>query len=101
MSTERTALAWSRTALAMVANGGLLIRVAVDRSGVAAIVAWLLAAGALAAGATAWMFGQRSYTGVRARILAGQSVARPEAVRALAVCTAALAVGVAALIAST
>jgi uncharacterized membrane protein YidH (DUF202 family) len=101
LATERTTLAWSRTALSLVANGGLLLKVAVTESGAAAVAAWVLAFGAMAAGAFAWAFGMRAYRRVREHILAGRPSVRPEALRGLSTVTILLAVAAAVLAVAT
>lgn len=93
LATERTALAWTRTALAAVALGGLFAHAGATASGVRAVAAWLAAGCALALGAGAWLYGHALYEHTRTRLHAGLPVVKPGDLRWVSRAVVALALG--------
>lgn len=87
LAGERTALAWSRTALGIVGIGALLLRF--TRVASVPLIGEVVAAGTLLSAGLAWQYGRRSY-GVTPR------AATP--LRALAVTVTILAFGAAAAV---
>jgi uncharacterized membrane protein YidH (DUF202 family) len=97
LATERTALAWSRTALTLAAIGALLVHLAAE--GDVSVPAYALGGSAIAAGAAAWRDGQRSYWANRKALATGAPVARPGTLRALGVFSVLLSIGALVLVA--
>lgn len=93
LATERTALAWTRTALAAVALGGLFAHAGASATGVRAVAGWLAASCAFALGAGAWLYGHALYEQTRARLAAGLPVVRPGDLRWVSRAVVALALG--------
>ena len=84
-ATERTLLAWNRSALAVAVIGALAIRAgAVGGSPAAYVLGGVLLA--LAAGTLA--YGHAAYRTSRRRLISGAPLARPQAIRAVAAATA-------------
>lgn len=85
LATERTLLAWTRSALALVVIGALAIRVGAVRDSAAAYVF----GGALLtlAGGT-WAYGHAAYRESRRRMAIGEPLSRPQVIRAVAAATA-------------
>lgn len=98
LATERTALAWNRTALALVVNGALIAHKAVRLHGAAEALGWVLAGLAGVAGAVAWHSGGHAYEDLRRAVVAGEPTVRPELIRALSTVTSILAIGAIALV---
>ena len=88
---ERTTLAWTRTALALAAVGGLIARLAIRTAG--ASLGYAIAAVALAPGVTAALSAIGSYDRRHARLQDGEPVVSPRPLICVAV-TLALASGV-------
>jgi uncharacterized membrane protein YidH (DUF202 family) len=83
-ATERTLLAWNRSALAVGLIGALAIRAgAVGGSTPAYVLGGILLALALAT----WAYGHAAYRSSRRRLVRGQPLARPQAIRAVTVAT--------------
>jgi len=97
LASERTQLAWARTALVVAANGALLCRFAhrVDPPtlGYAAGGALLVLAGVL------WLHAGAAYANTNAALRAGRSPVRPREIRAVwvAATAATMAVGLVAV----
>ena len=88
LASERTVLAWSRTALGIVGVAALLLRFARVESVPAA--GEVIAAGAVLVAGLAWWHGRRSY---------GVTLRPAGPVRALSLAVAAIAAGTAAVVA--
>lgn len=96
LANERTALAWSRSALSLAAIGGLIVRFGTEHREY--VIAFPLGGAALLAAAAAWGYGNVVYTGRQSDY--DGFVAQPRALRALAIATTLLglaALGIAAL----
>lgn len=83
LANERTALAWSRSALSLAVIGALLLRFATVRHQY--LVGYPLGAAALLLAAAAWGYGNIIFTGRRHDV--DGFVAQPQALRALAIAT--------------
>ena len=96
LANERTALAWSRSALSLAAIGGLILRFGTEHREY--LLGYPLGAATLLAAAAAWGYGNIVYSGRRHDD--GGFVAEPRALRAMAIATTLLglaALGIAAL----
>jgi uncharacterized membrane protein YidH (DUF202 family) len=99
LQLERTHLAWSRTALAFLADAAFMARASARVQPV-----WLGIAVAVAlaiTGAGAWWHGRRSYAVRSAGLRRGLSPVRPGALRATAIMTTVVAIAAAALAVTT
>ena len=90
LAIERTALAWNRTSLGLAANAALLLRLGLEAD--EPLLACTASAIVAAAAAAAWTYGRRSADQNRRAFLGAHPVARPGAVRAVAVATVITAV---------
>ena len=90
LAIERTALAWRRTSLGLAANAALLLRLGLE-GGEPALACAASALVAAAAAAT-WTYGRRSAGHNRRAFQGAHPVARPGALRAVAVATVITAV---------
>jgi uncharacterized membrane protein YidH (DUF202 family) len=88
LANERTALAWSRSALSLAAIGGLILHFGSEKH--AYVVAYPLGAGVLVMAAAAWGYGNSVYAGRRRE--ATDHVARPTALRIMAIVNTLLAI---------
>lgn len=93
LANERTALAWSRSALSLAAIGALFLRFGIERHEY--LVGYPLGAAALAAAAAAWGYGNVIYMGRRHDV--DGFVAQPRALRALGIATTLLSLAAMAL----
>jgi uncharacterized membrane protein YidH (DUF202 family) len=91
--TERTALAWTRTALVACVLGGVLAHAGATQNGPRSAVSWVMAGATFAFAAAVWLQGASMYTRSRARLVAGEAVARPVVLRWTSLGVAALALG--------
>ncbi|MEA2126410.1 MAG: hypothetical protein QOI80_3192 [Solirubrobacteraceae bacterium] len=99
LQLERTHLAWSRTALAFLADAAFMARASARVH-----PAWLGIAVAVTlamTGAGAWWHGRRSYAVRSEGLRRGLSPVRPRALRATAIVTTVVAVAAAALAVTT
>lgn len=88
-ATERTLLAWNRSALAVAVIGALAIRAgAVGASTPAYVLGGVL----LVLAAASLAYGHAAYRSSRLRLVRGQPLARPQALRAVTVATVAAGV---------
>jgi uncharacterized membrane protein YidH (DUF202 family) len=86
LAIERTALAWNRTSLGLAANAALLLRLGLEADEP------LLACASSAIVAAAWTYGRLSAGRNRRAFRDARPVARPRALRAIAVATVITAV---------
>jgi uncharacterized membrane protein YidH (DUF202 family) len=85
LATERTLLAWNRSALAVALIGALAIRVGAVQGSTAAYV---LGGVLLTLAAVTWAYGHAAYRESRRRMAGGQPQSRPQVIRAVAAATA-------------
>jgi uncharacterized membrane protein YidH (DUF202 family) len=90
LAIERTALAWHRTSLGLAANAALLLRLGLEAD--ESLLACAATALVAAAAAAAWTYGRLSAGHNRRAFLDARPVARPRALRAIAVATVITAV---------
>lgn len=89
LATERTSLAWNRTALALGAIGGLGLKIGLE--GRAPYLAIPLGAIVLVGGVGAFLYGLATYRANRAALAGGRIVPHTMALRLFAYCTTAVA----------
>ena len=85
LANERTALAWTRSGLSLAAIVGLTARAATEAHAYA--IGYPLAMLLLVGAVLTWRHGAHIYTGNRRAVAAGESVARPKALKLLAALT--------------
>jgi uncharacterized membrane protein YidH (DUF202 family) len=92
---ERTALAWERTAVALMLAGGLLLNYAEDAS-----VAWaqILGLTGLAAGAAIFLWSARRYETLHGALRAGTNITHPSMLKTVALVSTTLTAGAIALV---
>ena len=90
LAIERTALAWNRTSLGLAANAALLLRLGLEAD--EPLLACASSAIVAAAAAAAWTYGRLSAGRNRSAFRDASPVARPRALRAIAVATVITAV---------
>jgi uncharacterized membrane protein YidH (DUF202 family) len=90
LAIERTALAWNRTSLGLAANAALLLRLGLEAD--EPLLACAASALVAAAAAATWTYGRLSAGHNRRALLDARPVARPQALRAIAVATVITAV---------